>query len=98
MADIKLMVATPAFGDMFYTPYVHSMFRLQSMITQHKGTMRHMVISYASVGDARNALLTHFYDKSDAEYLLFVDADMGFEPQLVFDMITLTKPVLGDTA
>ena len=95
MADIKITVATPAFGEMFYTPYVQSLLRLQRMADQRKWTIRHSAISYAYVGEARNALLTHWYDKSDSTHLLFVDADMGFEPQLIFDMVALDKPITG---
>src|SRR5262245_57018205 len=95
MANIKLAVATPAFGEMFYTPYVQSLLRLQRALERRNWTMRHMAISYAYVGEARNALMTHWYDKSDATHLLFIDADMGFEPQLIFDMIALDKPITG---
>jgi len=95
MAAIKISVATPAFGEMFYTPYVQSMLRLQRAIHQRSWTMRHATVAYAYIGEARNYLLTHWYDKSDATHLLFVDADMGFEPQLIFDMIALEKPVVG---
>src|SRR5262245_29949665 len=95
MADIKLAVATPAFGELFYTPYVQSVLRLQRAMHLRKWTMRHMAISYAYVNEARNSLLTHWYDKSDASHLLFIDADMGFEPQLIFDMVELDKPVVG---
>ncbi|HZS64619.1 MAG TPA: hypothetical protein VFA53_09000, partial [Xanthobacteraceae bacterium] len=95
MAGIRIMVATPAFGDMFYSPYVQSLLRLQRALIQRRDTMHHMAISYASVGDARNALVTYFHDKSDATHILFVDADMGFETQLIFDMVELSKPVVG---
>jgi len=95
MADIKITVATPAFGEMFYTPYVQSLLRLQRMADQRKWAIRHNVISYAYIGEARNALLTHWYDKTDSTHLLFVDADMGFEPQLIVDMVALDKPVIG---
>ncbi|HET7806138.1 MAG TPA: hypothetical protein VFL53_18010 [Pseudolabrys sp.] len=95
MADIRIVVATPAFGEMFYTPYVQSMLRLQRAMQQRGWGMRHASISYAYIGEARNYLLTHWYDKTDATHLLFVDADMGFEPQLVFDMVAIDKPVVG---
>jgi hypothetical protein len=95
MADLKITVATPAFGEMFYTPYVQSLLRLQNALHKRGGTMQHTTVSYAYISDARNYLLTHWYDKSDATHLLFVDADMGFEPQLIFDMAALDKPVTG---
>jgi hypothetical protein len=95
MAAIKITVATPAFGDMLFTPYVQSLLRLQHALYQRKWAMLYKTIAYAYVGDARNYLLTDWYDKSDATHLLFVDADMGFEPQLVIDMIEFNKPVVG---
>ena len=95
MADIKLTVATPAFGEMFYTPYVQSLLRLQRALNQRNWTMRHATIAYAYIGEARNYLLTHWFDKTDSTHLLFVDADMGFEPQLIFDMVALDKPIVG---
>lgn len=90
-----IVVSTPAFGEMFYTPYVQSLLRLQRAMFERKWTMRHAMMAYAHINEARNALLTHWYDKSDASHLLFVDADMGFEPQLIFDMVALDKPVTG---
>jgi hypothetical protein len=91
----SIIVATPAFGDVFYTPCVQSLLRLERAIDQRKWTMRHSVVSYAHINEARNYLLTYWYDKTDATHLLFVDADMGFEPQLIFDMVALDKPVAG---
>jgi hypothetical protein len=92
---IKLAVSTPAFGEMFYAPYVHSLVRLQRAAQQRNWTMLHSTISYVDATDARNYLLTLWYDKTDASHLLFVDADMGFEPQLIFDMVALDKPITG---
>lgn len=95
MPETKIVVATPAHGEIFYTPYVQSVLRLQRALTQHGWSMRHATVSYAYVAEARNYLLTHWFDKTDATHLLFVDADMGFEPQLVLDMVAFDKPVIG---
>ena len=82
MADIKIIVATPAFGEMFYTPYVQSLLRLQRLVHAAQVDDAPHTCLLCPVGEARNSLLTHWYDKTDATHLLFVDADMGFEPQL----------------
>jgi hypothetical protein len=58
-------------------------------------TLNFASIAYSDVAEARNFLLTHWFDKSDATHLLFVDADMGFEPELVLDMLSLKKPLVG---
>ena len=52
-------------------------------------------ISYAEISESRNYLLTAWIDKTDASHVLFIDADMGFEPQLIADMIAFDKPVVG---
>lgn len=95
MAATSITVATPAFGEIFYTPYVQSLVRFQNAAHQRNWAIRHMAMSYAHINESRNALLTRWYDKSDSSHLLFVDADMGFEPQLIFDMVAFDKPVVG---
>jgi hypothetical protein len=94
----KLLVATPAYGEMFYTPYVSSLVRLQRLATRNKWDLRFASISYADVVESRNFLLTHWYDKTDATHVLFIDADMGYPPELVVEMVQLRKPVVGVVA
>ena len=91
----SITIATPAFGEMFYTPYVQSVLRLQRAALARNWSIRHATVSYAYISDSRNYLLTHWYDKTDSSHLLFVDADMGFDPQLIFDMVAFDKPVTG---
>jgi hypothetical protein len=52
-------------------------------------------VAYADIAESRNFLLTHWFDKTDASHLLFMDSDMGFEPQLVVEMLALKKPMVG---
>jgi len=94
----KLLIATPAHGEVFYTPYVDSIFRLHRALPPVGWTLSFASISYADIAESRNFLLTHFFDKTDASHILFVDVDMGFEPQLVQEMIALNKPVVGAIA
>ena len=91
----KLLIATPAFGEVFYTPYVHSIFRLHRALTPKNWSLTFASIAYSDVAEARDFLISHWFDKTDASHLLFVDADMGFDPQLVLDMLALKKPVVG---
>src|SRR5262245_41473116 len=91
----KILVATPAYGEMFYTPYVSSLVRLQRLMTRHKWEMTFISTSYADIVESRNFLLTHWYDKTDATHLLFIDADMGYEAKLIVEMIEFGKPIVG---
>jgi hypothetical protein len=92
---MKIAIATPAYGDTFYTPYVRSLFLLMRAMEQRKWTPHFLAVSYADIAESRNMLLTQWYDKIDASHLLFIDADMGFEPKLISDMVEFNKPVVG---
>jgi len=45
--------------------------------------------------ESRSVLLTHWFDRTNASHLLFLDADMGFDPNLIVDMVELDQPVVG---
>ena len=94
----KLMIATPAYGEVFYAPYVHSVLALSKLAHRDKWDVMFESVSYAEISEARNYLLTRFFDKTDATHLLFIDADMGFPAKLVPDMLGLAKPVVGVVA
>jgi hypothetical protein len=91
----KLLIATPAHGETFYTPYVHTIFRLHRVLPAAGWQLAFASVAYADIAESRNFLLTHWFDKTDASHLLFMDSDMGFEPQLVQEMLALKKPVVG---
>lgn len=91
----KICVATPAYGETVYTAYLQSLLRLQRALIRRGDQMQHVAISFAEVSEARNFLLTYWFDKTDASHILFVDADMGFDPQLVLEMLAFDKPVVG---
>lgn len=91
----KLMIATPAYGEIFYAPYLHSVLALAKHMHKAKWDFIFESVSYAEVSEARNYLVTRFFDKTDATHLLFIDADMGFPQKLVPDMVSIAKPVVG---
>lgn len=51
--------------------------------------------SWPDIAEARNVVLTIWYDTTDAEFFLGIDDDMSFEPQLVLDMLRLNQPLAG---
>lgn len=95
MAAPKIMIATPAYGEVFYTPYVSSMLSLTRALQKRGIDFAFNAISYSEIAESRNFLLTHWYDKTDASHLLFVDADMGFPAALITEMIDLDRPLVG---
>jgi hypothetical protein len=91
----KICVATPAYGEMAYMPYAQSLLRLQQALLRRDDQMLHVTVSFSEMSEARNFLLTHWFDKTDASHILFVDTDIAFEPALVLEMLALQKPVVG---
>jgi hypothetical protein len=90
-----IAICTPAYGEVFYTPYVESIIRLVRACERRRWQTLFGTVSHADIVEARNFLLTYWFDKTEATHLLFVDADMGFDPQLIVEMIELDKPVVG---
>jgi hypothetical protein len=94
-ATRKIMIASPAYGDVFYTPYVSSMFKLTRQLQKNGWAYAFNCIAYSEISESRNYLLTYWFDKTDASHILFVDADMGFPPELVAEMLAFDKPIVG---
>lgn len=61
---------------------------------QHVKTMEYS-LAMCGIVDARNCMLTWWYDDTDYDHLLMVDRDMQFAPSLVFDAMKLEKPLVG---
>lgn len=53
-------------------------------------------LSFPDIAELRAMATTIWYDAMpQCSHLLFIDADMGFEPDLVTDMLMLDEPVVG---
>jgi hypothetical protein len=49
----------------------------------------------ALITRARNIIVTQFLEDETATHLLFVDADIGFEPEQVFSLLEFDRDVVG---
>jgi hypothetical protein len=86
---IHLVVATPCFGGQVSSIYASSIFKLQSAI-RAKSNLEFKVLlrdGDALITRARANLMTLFLDDPSATHFLFVDADVGFQPNQVFRLI-----------
>ena len=92
----SILVCTPAYGGNMNFEYVLSLLRLEKAC-QHAGiTLDYSFLANESlIPRARNYLCAEFLEKSHVTHLLFVDADIQFQPDDVIRMIRADVPVLG---
>lgn len=92
----RVNLATPAYGGSYSSAYVRSLYRMMSSAGQLGIHLVMSEIDYADIVLSRNYLISNFfYHRTDCSHLLFVDNDMGFEPELIGEMLSLKEEVVG---
>lgn len=91
----KIMVATPMYGGLGNTNYISSMLRLQQMCFAYGIEFQHAFLANESLIDrGRNGLADTFLTLSDADYMLFIDADIEFRPEDIIAMLSFEKDII----
>jgi hypothetical protein len=82
------------YGGQCYGYYGQAMMQLQNIMSQHKiDTAVSFLFNESLIQRARNAL-AHGFMKTNFTHLLFIDADIRFNPQDVMSMILADKPII----
>ena len=97
MAKPVIMIGTPCAAGLVTQAYMNSIIKLM----KHADFTCHAEMHLTSVGNdslitrARATIVAAFLDDPAATHLLFVDADIAFEPDQVDRMLAFDKDVVG---
>ncbi|MBX6426936.1 MAG: hypothetical protein IRZ09_13560 [Variibacter sp.] len=94
---MKILIATPAYGETVTTTYFDAILWLREHFRERHPHIRfeHKFMSLAMLPFVRNFFASLVLNDPSFTHLLFVDADMGFAPSLIENMIAVDKPVVG---
>src|ERR1700678_1178510 len=92
----KIFVFVPAFGNLVTSATFLTTHALQMSLAQRGIGGGISALSFPDIAELRSMAATIWYDTlPDHTHLLFVDSDMAFPPDLVFDMLTFGEPLIG---
>ena len=90
-----IMVATPCYGGMVGEPYLKAMTGLSILFKHYGLNFTLATLSNESlVTRARNTLTAMFLQNPSYTHMMFIDADIGFNPQDVVKMLHRNKDIV----
>ena len=93
--DKHLFIATPCYGGQVTEPYLRSMVRLILLMNRFNVKFTMSTLANESlITRGRNTLVSFFMENKDATHLMFIDADIEFNPEDVLRMLAYDKPII----
>lgn len=90
----KIFISTPMYGGQCYGFYAQSLLQLNNLLRDNKiDSMMSFMFNESLITRGRNAL-AHGFMKSDATHLMFIDADIQFNPADFLKMLESEKDVI----
>ena len=95
-SQYSLFIATPCYGCQICEGYLHSMLRLQMVLMSQNIFFKVKTVGNESlITRARNNMVAEFIGDKRFTHLLFIDADLKFEPELVLRMLDVNENVVA---
>lgn len=92
----KVLVFVPAYGQQMTCATVSTVINLMQVLPSKGIAGGFVTFSYPDIAEGRDAVLSRWYDHmQDYSHLLMIDSDMGFQPDLILDMLLYDQPVVG---
>ena len=94
---MKILIGTPAYGYQVTAEYHASVFRLALDFARRRPevTLESRTVGLSLLSMNRNILANMVLQDESYSHLLFIDADMGFAPDVVERMLDFGEPVVG---
>ena len=90
-----VFIATPCYGGMIGEPYLKAMTQLSILFKHHNLNFTLATIANESlVTRGRNTLVAMFLENPMYTHLMFIDADIGFDPQDIIKLLHRNKEVV----
>ncbi len=92
----KVFIFVPAFGNTLTATTFLSTHQISQMLTSKSVGASVSTLSFPDIAELRSMAMTIWYDTMpDIDYLLFIDADMGVDPNMILDMLVFDEPIVG---
>lgn len=92
----KVFMFVPGFGQIISAATFMTTHALQQAFATKSIAGSVSTLSFPDIAELRSMATTIWYDTMpDNQYLLFIDSDMGFAPDMVLDMFHFDEPVVG---
>jgi hypothetical protein len=96
LRKMNIFFATPCYGGAVTDQYFLSMFRMSQVLMQHGIRFRITTLRNESlVTRARNILTAMFLEDKSCTHLMFIDADIEFDPDAVIRMLAMDKDIIA---
>lgn len=93
---LKVFIFVPAFGQIISATTFLTTHALQQHLASKSIQGGISTLSFPDIAELRAMAMTIWYDTMpDSSHMLFIDADMGFPPDMVTDMIMFDEPIVG---
>jgi len=88
---MKILIATPAYGGLVYSKYTQSLVLTCEMLRAYNIDYQLHYINNQIVTRARNMCCSVFLDDKNTTHMLFIDADISWNPKDVLKLIQHDK-------